>query len=406
MCPQCRMALPQGSRFCNHCGAVLGGQPGAERTQAMPQQPPYDPSQRTQQLHQQPYNPAAGQPYNPAAGAAYAAPVATGGGRPWWILAILLLVVAGAVTTGVVALARRGQPSVVAGQQPQAPIGPGVAQNTNPGMPAAPGVTQNPVGQPPPPGSPVTGAPKNPDSDMAPGITMGPGSGTPTAPSVVAGRQVPLPPGPAVTGAPTSAPPPAAPVVSGQPQAPPAPRDNSDFDRYLRWMQYVENERRNLRSVGETQAFSLMEGYLNTLLSLSDPDANETITAQQMEQRTAAMFQRTLAAIQAFQQNIVRTRPPVPSDCRTLDNLYLAAAQREGQATAQLVAAMSRRDIGTIKTIGRQAVGDINSKLGQANLELERVYKGRGLNQLFKIDAGGGSSMLDGISGLGGLGLK
>jgi len=378
----------------------MGAQPGAERTQALPQQPApaYDPAQRTQQF--------AGQPYNPAAAhAAQPVPAPVSGGKPWWLLAVLLLVVAGGVTFGVVAMAKNRQPSLVAGATPQAPIGPGVAQNPQPGMPQAPGVTQNPAGIPPPPGAPVTGG-KTGNPDMAPGITMGPGTGSPGSPSVTMAPTVPLPPGPSPVMAPQPAPTPAPSVAQGQQPAPPQPRDNSDLDRYLRWMQYVENERRGLRSIGETQSFALMEGYLNTLLSLADPDANETVAAQQMEQRMANMFRQTLVAINQFQQNIQRTRPPVPSDCKALDNLYLSASLREAQATAQLVQAMSRRDIGTIKTIGRSAVADINSKLGQANLELERVYKGRGLNQLFKIDAGGGSSMLDGISGLGGLGLK
>jgi hypothetical protein len=65
----------------------------------------------------------------------------------------------------------------------------------------------------------------------------------------------------------------------------------------------------------------------------------------------------------------------------------------------------ARKDIGRIKQLGRAGVSNIDMNLGMANRELERVYHQRGLNQQFRIETGGNSSMLGGMTGLGGLGL-
>jgi len=78
---------------------------------------------------------------------------------------------------------------------------------------------------------------------------------------------------------------------------------------------------------------------------------------------------------------------------------------QESQATARLDA-LGRRDIGTIKQIGGSGVGLIDRNLGLANRALERVYRGRGLNQQFEIQTGGNSSMLGGMVGLGGIGIQ
>jgi hypothetical protein len=165
----------------------------------------------------------------------------------------------------------------------------------------------------------------------------------------------------------------------------------------------VENQRADLRARGETQSFRMIENYLHAVIGLSDPDANENQAAQQMQAGQQQLIRETVGAINAFQANMQRTKPPVPADCGALDRFYSAAAIREAVATRDLLVAMGSNDIGRIKMIGHSAVNDINADLGRANNELEKVYRGRGLNQLFKIDAGGGSSMLDGLSGLGGM---
>jgi hypothetical protein len=70
----------------------------------------------------------------------------------------------------------------------------------------------------------------------------------------------------------------------------------------------------------------------------------------------------------------------------------------------QLLDALVRKDIGRIKQIGRTATGRIDRNLGMANMRLEQAYRGRGLNQQFRIETGGNASMLGGLMGMGGMG--
>jgi hypothetical protein len=82
----------------------------------------------------------------------------------------------------------------------------------------------------------------------------------------------------------------------------------------------------------------------------------------------------------------------------------MAAVDQESLATSKLMEAMARKDIGMVKSIGGRGVSNIDWNLGQANLQLKKVYDGRGLNQQFEISTGGNSSLLGGVMGLGGFG--
>lgn len=329
--------------------------------------------------------------------------------RPVWPLILGILLFAAGAGAGSVALIKMNQARSAGGgatgaQAPSVPHAPGVQQAATPEGPTGPGAMlgRNPV---PPPGPPVTATNKGPDG-IAPSVLMGPGGQAPSGPSVVSSPGTPdLPAGPSpLQQTPPQPRPGQSPLQQpnrAMPQAPPAPPDNSDFDRYLRWMQFVENERSGLRAQGETEAFRTVEGFYQIMLGLADPDSNDAAMERQFQQSLQLQIRRTVAAIQLFRTNIMRTRPPVPSDCKALDQYYLSAVSQEGVQTAALLDALSRRDIGAIRRVGKTGVAKIDRDLGMANRKLEEVYRQRGLNQQFQIETGGNSSMLGGLIGLG-----
>ncbi len=328
--------------------------------------------------------------------------------KPVMLLAALLSLIVAVVAVAGLAISGRLKNPVVGSQSAKLPTGPGVQMAQGTAAPAGPGVLGTTPGSPAP-GAPITGTtPK--DDGMAPPVTVSGGNGSPQGPSVVTsqgGPATPLGPNPIASPQPA---PPRAPAVTGSPnqpapvpQAPPAPPNNADFDLYLRWLRYVENERGTLRAQGETTSFRLIEGFYQTALGLADPDANDAMIQQQFNAQLQQTLNLTLNSIRAFRANITRTKPFVPADCRALDAYYLRAVDLEGQQTALLMDALMRKDIGRIKSIGRSGVASIDQNLGMSNRELERVYQQRGLNQQFRIQTGGNSSMLGGMIGLGGM---
>jgi hypothetical protein len=191
-----------------------------------------------------------------------------------------------------------------------------------------------------------------------------------------------------------------APVMGANPP-PPVP-DNSDFDRYIRWLQFVENERKGLRAQGETEIFNMLPSLLGGDLAaiLGDPDnVNEEESFARMQQNQVNKVNQIARAMQLFAQNIRRTKPPVPADCKALDAYYMSAMDEEARQTVVSLDAFARKDVGKLKQVMRQGVGGIDTQLGLANKELEKAYRGRGLNQLFTISTGGTSSVLGGLVG-------
>jgi hypothetical protein len=413
-CPNCRAAVPAASRYCNACGAsVVPARPQASPPPVQTYQPqnPYP--------TQHPYGQVPGmettQQYPPGYMPGTEAPLPRK--KPIALLAAVIAALVVGIAGVSAALWQRSRNPVVASNPSVLPSGPGVPQAGGTENPPHPGVVAVPGTGTPAPGPPVTGAPGTPKQDdgLAPPVTGAGGGGPPRGPMVtssknnpdapgypvVGGQGTPRPNAPPVTGGQGSTPPVRQPVTGGG--APPAPRDNSDFDRYLRWLQFVENERNNLRAQGETESFHVIDSFYQAMLGLADPDTNDAQLQAQMDQNLRNSLQRTVAAINNFGRNITRSKPAVPSDCRALDSYYMAAVRLEAEQTAVLLDALARKDIGRIRAVGSRTVASIDTNLGAANRQLEEVYRQRGLNPQFRIQTGGNSSMLGGLVGLGGM---
>jgi len=141
----------------------------------------------------------------------------------------------------------------------------------------------------------------------------------------------------------------------------------------------------------------------DTLFRLSDPDANDAQEQQRFQQGLRNQLNRAVADVRLFRANIIRSKPPVPPDCKVVDSYYMRAVDREGQQTAIVLDALARGDAGTIQRVGSSGVGSIDQDLGNANLALERAFRGRGLDPQFRIETGKSSSMLGSLMGMGGL---
>jgi len=221
--------------------------------------------------------------------------------------------------------------------------------------------------------------------------------------SVIAIAPAVAPQGPSVQEAVVPEPAPAPPVTGADsaPAVNPAPpADHTDLQKYIEWLKFVEKERQGLRAQAETESFRAIERFLGAMGAHADADFKDG----QFEEQHKATLDNTLRAIDLFRQNIARTKPPVPADCQTLDGFYMAAVNQEAQDTANLLQAMVRKDIGGVRNIGKQSVASIEGNLKQAGGELEKVHQARGLRQEFRIETGGGGSMLGGLTGMGGLG--
>ncbi|MGV3723621.1 MAG: hypothetical protein ACO1SX_22215 [Actinomycetota bacterium] len=408
-CPNCRVALAPNSRFCNTCGAAAtpGAAPGGDRTGAY----------SGQTLHGQPgparhesMPPTYQVPSGTPPPGAYHSPPPAPSKKPVALLVAVMLLIAVGVLAGGVMMFQKSRNAVTGGQMASTPQAPGLQQAPSAVMPNAPGVVAAP-NRPVTPGQPVTAGPQTPKDDgMAPSVVMAPGSQAPGAPSVTLAPGVQAPAAPPVTAAPPQPGRPSAPMTAAPnraqppPQAPPPPPNNNDLDRYVLWLQYVEQERQGLRAMGETESFRMIEGFYQTALGLADPDSNDAMIQQQFNQNLMRTLNNAVFAARKFQQNVISTKPKVPSDCLALDQYYMAAMKEESEQTVMLLNALVRKDIGQIKRIGNTASGRINKNLGMANLRLEQVYRGRGLNQQFRIETGGNASMLGGMMGMGGMG--
>jgi hypothetical protein len=429
-CPKCGAALPAASRFCNTCGAAVSASPPPARPaptvrppspqQTRSMQPtrrvPAPPGYPTGAPHpgaalppmpppggQQAWGPAAGQP----------PPVAARSNKkPVLLLALLLLLVAGSVGAVGVALVRgKGNP-VVGFRQAPSSNGPGVEQAVGAPAPNAPGiVTAN--GGLPVPGAPVTGQGKNPDG-LAPSVVMG-RAGTPNGASVT---QVQIPNAPATPSAvgiigPTGTPGPG--MAQSAQAAPPHPPDNSDLDKYLQWLRYVEGQRQVLREVADpAELLKLSLAPLTAVQGAFGDDDNQGDPQQALDRDLNATTNKIVRAIREFHAKIAgsRARLVVPRDCQVLDNEYMGAVNAESQLLPDVLTAMrlgmQNHDTRGLMATRRRIQTEIYPRLTRADAALNRVYRGRGLDpaQNFKIDSkplmdGGGG----GLGGLGGIGL-
>jgi hypothetical protein len=393
-CARCGGALPRGSRFCNGCGAQVVAGAAAPSPRSVPPAPAHSrtPHPRPQpQPHAAAYAPGAADAAN-AAGAGEVGPSR----RPMMLLIAAILLLTAGVTAAGIFLVPGARATVLGAVAPQLAASPALQEALPGDLPAAPSLL---TGDSPglPPSSPVTQGASRPDEEI-PSLIMAPGSRVPTAGApVTAQERAPLPAGPnPIAG--MSPPLPVGPGVHGS-QPPPPPVDNQDLDRYVRWLQYVEQERANLRAQAETESFRLFGSFYDSIIGLSDPFANEAGAEQQIQQGLQQAFVRTADAIQKFRQNIVRSKPPVPHDCQAVDRFYMRAMDVEGQQTLALFNALGNRDIGQVRAIGSSSVAEIDQNLTRADQELQKVFHGRRLNPQFKIQTG--PSMLSGMIGMG-----
>ncbi len=339
---------------------------------------------------------------------------------PYWLLALAIAVLVGGVGTAAVLVIQSKSKSGVTGAQiPALPSGGGVPLAGAPLTPAGPGVVRAPGLPPMPSGVPVVSAPSG-NPDMAPPVIAAPGSRPGAAPSVIAAPRSPQMPGPSPLMAIPQPPQPGAPLTRGvgspmprgpsalqnQPPAPQAPRDNRDFERYLAWLRFVENERNRVMR----EAWSLLGPALGDSVKPPDfDDPNVELQIQRKQQASNAVFQQVLVAIQRFEANIARTKPAVPRDCVDLDQEFVKAQRLNGFLTGRMVQALATVNtnpgaaLGIVPQVTHQMDRELFGKFGalaQANRKLQAVFRGRGIEPSFEIDS---TSMMGGSGGLGGL---
>ncbi len=393
-------------------GPAAGAPAAGPRTE-LPGAPPYGPHP-PQTVRMPPGQPGVAAGY-PQPGAPTFVPPAPSTRKPVALLAALLVLLLAGVAGAClwVAGAKRGAP-LLGGRVAAVPTGTGVTQSASPdAAPPAPGVIAAPNGTPPS-GAPVTGAVRRPDgsappilmapnssASRAPSVMVSPGVATPAAPPVVASPGLGAPAGAPVTGSP-SARPTRGPSAVAAPQ--PAPRDNSDFDAYLQWLRFVENERKQLADSAQNMATVLMvqgqADLLKNMLALSDPDVNPQQLQSDTQRKYYQAFMEFRRRMMVFHHDVFSTKPRVPQDCRRLDADFTAAIVLEAKLEEQALRAMSNSDLmAALQT--KSATADIYARLRDADRELDEVSRARGVSKPFSISGGEQTSTMDVLRGLG-----
>ena len=194
-------------------------------------------------------------------------------------------------------------------------------------------------------------------------------------------------------------------ALQNQPPAPQAPRDNSDLERYLAWLRFVENAREELRTEGAAQGSEMMVGALQYLYGGMATDEGDQL--QRMQQGLVMKTRETVIAMRRFAANIERSKPAVPLDCRDLDQTYLSALRAEIELTPVLTQTIgsalsgnAANSMGQLTRIMARAK-QIDRVLGDANRKLQTVFRGRGLESRFEIESkSSNSSLLGGAGGI------
>ena len=333
-CPICRAALPTGSRFCNHCGNAISGAappPPGDRTQAMP------PQQHQTQYGQTQYGQQTQYGHPAAQRPPYGAPPSSHLPPP---LPVAKKPIWPWAVGGAALLATLVTAGVLYANSRKSSVLMSGLEN-----PSTPAVVQAPRTQP-----------------KAPPITQAP---NPTKP--------------------------AAPVVQA-----PAPVDNSSFERYLNWLRFAEQEREKLTiQAGARQQQEIKEFYDLILQMGGDPgpEVDQKMIAYPDKQMKA--FQDVVNSQAVFWQNIIRTKPAVPEDCKYLD-FYYTEAGRISVALAEEAgrAAQARNMSGLQAALRKNALVDSNLK--KANSELDKIKSVRRLRDDWMISglSGGGGGMM------------
>lgn len=332
--------------------------------------------------------------------------------KPFALLVAMVAVVAGSVVAGSLLLVKKSRTAVTAGQVAAVPDAPGLQQAPSQALPQGPGVVTAPS-QPQAPGQPVTSAPQVPKGDgMAPNVMMAPGSQAPTAPSVTQAPSVQAPTAPSVTAAPAQPQTPAAPVTRAPAQQPrpaaPAPApvvDNRQFDRYIQWLQFVEDKRQEFRNVAAGDLPNFVSQIYSIGMNSENPERDLEIMVNQYNRNilvSTRMFQNSL------RNSRVQWRLTVPPDCVELDRNYMEAVTLEAESTGMIMQslgeAMRMKNIGMAKTTGERFKRMIYPRLKVANRELDRVYRARNYDPDTNIHIDDKPLMGDSNNNLGGMG--
>jgi hypothetical protein len=314
------------------------------------------------------------------------------------LVALILLLMVGVGGASVYFVRRQANP-LVSGATGQLPSSPGVAQGVAPGMPNSPNIISGDTAPPPGPGSQITSGARGPDG-MAPSVLMAPGMRSPSAGSVTQAPSVRIPEAAGITqGIGPQIPP--SPSVAGALTSPPA--NNSDLDAYIKWLQFIDNARAELRAQGTTEAVNAAADAMRRNAEMfSDPDNNNELqSAQESQQRYIAQMAKIQRAMAVMNQNILRTKPPVPKDCKALDEMYMTALRKQSEVEMATMRAFDQKDIGKLfQMFDSQNIGWIDQQLVKANNELQKVFRNRGMEPTYTISSGSSSGASSGLKAI------
>jgi hypothetical protein len=103
----------------------------------------------------------------------------------------------------------------------------------------------------------------------------------------------------------------------------------------------------------------------------------------QFARQAQVSLQEAVSARRQFQEGITRTKPAVPGDCTALDGHYIAAVDMETRIASDLLEAANQQNIQRVQYLCNTAPRRINLRLGNANQELQKACRQRGLNPPF-----------------------
>lgn len=127
--------------------------------------------------------------------------------------------------------------------------------------------------------------------------------------------------------------------VPGSPDGLPGKAETAGTYRYLGWLQSIEQERMRLE-----------EGYRSSLASLaSSGEAPELDALTRAPQQLQALCSQYSQQKNGFWRELRRNKPPVPDECRSLDNLYMQAGAHDQRAARALYRAALNLDANALR---------------------------------------------------------
>jgi hypothetical protein len=157
----------------------------------------------------------------------------------------------------------------------------------------------------------------------------------------------------------------------------------SDLDRYIRWLRFAENERARVRVRNQS-----IRASLDALPALVDPAERE-----REQKKVQDVARGALTAVRILPQALLRTRPPVPPECTTLNSRYTAALEQEATLAAAALESVAENDPQRIANLRRTGAASVVVGLRSANVELEKLYRSQKAPQPFQVQSGMSASM-------------